>query len=228
MYLFDIAKSTAREIVEEVCNAFIRKLFQKDIAIPSRKTVVSIIQGFAGDWGFPQCVGALGGCHILILAPQDRPKDYFNHKVHNLILLQGLVHHNYCFMDINVGWPGSVHETWVLANSKLYQKGERGELFPHIAKEISGVLCPLLFSVILPIHYCNGSRNCTLMIEDSPGNCQCLTAVSAVLKGRWRCLLKRSDTHISRMPTVITVCAMLHNICELHRDEFNHDWIEDT
>ena len=47
-------------------------------------------------------------------------------------------------MDINVGWPGSVHETWVLANSKLYQKGERGELFPHIAKEISGVFVPIV------------------------------------------------------------------------------------
>ena len=46
------------------------------------------------------------------------------------------------------------------------------------------------------------------------------------LKGRWRCLLKRIDTHISRMPTVVAVCAILHNICEIHGDEFNHEWLE--
>ena len=47
------------------------------------------------------------------------------------------------------------------------------------------------------------------------------------LKGRWRCLLKRNDCHISRMPTIVTVCAILHNICEVHGDEFNHEWIQD-
>ena len=34
-------------------------------------------------------------------------------------------------------------------------------------------------------------------------------------------------THTSRMPTVVAVCAILHNICEIYGDEFNHEWLED-
>ena len=142
--ILDVAKSTACEIVEEVCNAFIRELFKKYIAVPFRDGVVSVIQGYAYDWGFPQCVGALDGCHIPILALQGCPRDYFNRKGQHSILLQGLVDHKFRFMDIHVGSPGSVHDTRVLANSKLYEKREHGELFPNAAKEFSSVLVPLV------------------------------------------------------------------------------------
>ena len=37
--------------------------------------------------------------------------------------------------------------------------------------------------------------------------------------------MKRNDTNISRMPTVVAVCAILHNICEVHGDEFNQEWL---
>ena len=36
------------------------------------------------------------------------------------------------------------------------------------------------------------------------------------LKGRWRCLLKRNDTATYNVPTLITACCVLHNVCE-HR-----------
>ena len=237
-HLFGVAKSTAREIVEEVCNAIVRKLFKKYIAIPSREALVSIIQGFADDWGFPQCVGALDGSHIPILVPQDFPKDYFNRKGHHSILLQGLVYHKYRFMDINVGWPGSVHDARVLANSKLYQKGERGELFPYIAKEMSGVSVPLvvlgdpaypLLQWIMKPYSDNGRLTRQQSVFNYRLSRARVVAENAFgrLKGRWRCLLKRNDCHISRMPTIVTVCAILHNICEVHGDEFNHEWIQD-
>ena len=48
------------------------------------------------------------------------------------------------------------------------------------------------------------------------------------LKGQWRCLLKRNDTHISRPPGVVVACTILHNICEIHGDEFNHEWLTDA
>lgn len=47
------------------------------------------------------------------------------------------------------------------------------------------------------------------------------------LKGRRRCLLKRDDTFIEDMPTVISACCVLHNICQVHRDHFNREWLQD-
>ena len=48
------------------------------------------------------------------------------------------------------------------------------------------------------------------------------------LKGRWRCLLKRNDAATEDVPMMITACCVLHNICEVHKDEFNDAWIEDS
>lgn len=30
------------------------------------------------------------------------------------------------------------------------------------------------------------------------------------------------------MPTIVAVCAILHNICEIHADEFNEQWLPDV
>ena len=40
------------------------------------------------------------------------------------------------------------------------------------------------------------------------------------LKGRWRCLLKRTDMDLKNIPNVIARCVILHNICETHKEQF--------
>lgn len=44
------------------------------------------------------------------------------------------------------------------------------------------------------------------------------------LKGRWRCLLKRNDTHLHKLSLTIAACCILHNICEEQNDEFEIEW----
>ena len=61
-------------------------------------------------WVFPQCVGAIDGSHIPIIVPKENPVDYFNKKGYHLVILQALVDHEYMFLDVYVGWPGSVHD----------------------------------------------------------------------------------------------------------------------
>lgn len=41
------------------------------------------------------------------------------------------------------------------------------------------------------------------------------------LKGRWRCLVKRLDVDIHTVPTIISACCTLHNLCEKHGDVYN-------
>jgi len=47
------------------------------------------------------------------------------------------------------------------------------------------------------------------------------------LKGRWRSLLKRNDIRIDHMTTLVTACCVLHNICEVHQDSFDEQWLDE-
>ena len=58
--------------------------------------------------------------------------------------MQAVVDHQYCFMDIYIGWPGSTHDARVLANSDVFKKGEAGTLFPSKQRRICGKDVPLL------------------------------------------------------------------------------------
>lgn len=48
------------------------------------------------------------------------------------------------------------------------------------------------------------------------------------LKGRWRCLLKRTDVDYTFMPDVVTACCILHNVCELNKEDFLPQWTADS
>ena len=37
--------------------------------------------------------------------------------------------------------------------------------------------------------------------------------------------MKRNDTDIDQMPTLVTACVVLHNICEVHGDHVDTDWL---
>lgn len=40
------------------------------------------------------------------------------------------------------------------------------------------------------------------------------------LKGRWRCLLKLNDTHITFISRTVSACCVLNNYCEYHNEEY--------
>ncbi len=89
--------------------------------------------------------GAIDGTHIGILAPADDPADYYNRKGFHSLILQGVVDHKLKFWDINMGWPGKVHDARVLANSSLYtRKIQNGTLLPEWTEVLEGVDVPLV------------------------------------------------------------------------------------
>ena len=48
------------------------------------------------------------------------------------MLAQAVVNYDYTITDVNIGWPGSVHDTRVFVHSGLYQKATAGELLPQV------------------------------------------------------------------------------------------------
>ena len=45
------------------------------------------------------------------------------------------------------------------------------------------------------------------------------------LKTRWRRLMKRNDMNVEFIAVIISACCVLHNICEIHGDEFDESWL---
>ena len=212
-------------------------LLPEYINVPSGDRLQNIIDGFLHKWGFPQCVGAIDGSRIPIIAPKENALDYFNRKGHHSVVLQALVACDYTFMDVYIGWPGSVHDARVLANSQLFQDAETGKLLPDTTVAINGVDVPLMILgdpayPMLPWLMKPFTENGRLSSKQLHFNYRLSRARMVVecafgrLKGRWRSLLKRNDTDIKFIPKYVATCCVLHNICEIHRDEFNEDWMQ--
>ncbi|GES92929.1 protein ANTAGONIST OF LIKE HETEROCHROMATIN PROTEIN 1-like [Rhizophagus clarus] len=146
-----------------------------------------ITNGFKITRNFPNVIGAINGSHIPIKAPHLFPVDYFNRKGFYSIVLQAVVDHKKKFLDICVGWPGSMHDSRILINSNLYNKFNN-QVTTHLNnKYILGD---------------GGYPNLSWLI------------VHIKILGRWRCLLNKLEVSFEIVLHIITTCCILHNICE--------------
>ena len=121
-HLFGIGRSTVCEIVHNTCQVIVDELLTHYINFPSGRRLDSIVSGFNHQWGVPQCAGAIDGTHFPVCAPLLNHTDYYNRKGNYSVNMQAVVDNQYRFLDIYVGWPGSVHDTRVFAHSSLYIK----------------------------------------------------------------------------------------------------------
>ena len=234
--LFGLGRSTIGEIVLDTCDAIALFLLPRYVRVPQDALLQEIVDGFLHRWGFPQTVGAIDGTHIPIIRPIESASDYYNRKGYYSVLMQALVDFRGLFMDINIGWPGKVHDARVFANSSLYKKASNGTLLPNQPRVIGGVEVPLIILgdpayPLLPWLMKPYLENSSTTSQERQFNYRQSRARMVVenafgrLKGRWRCLLKRMDTHVCNVPNIVASCVVLHNVCELYGDHCSDDWV---
>ena len=127
----------------------------------------------------------------------------------------------------------------VFSNSSLYRKGQSNSLFPGVQESIASREVPLvilgdpaypLLTWLMKAFPNNGR----LSQQQKHFNYRLSRARVVVehcygrLKGRWRCLLKRLDVDVNYASKVVAACCVLHNICEIHGDAFDDDWLNGT
>ena len=236
-HLFRVARSTVCVIVHKTCKAIFDVLFSEYVTFPKGRQLEETIRGFETRWQIPQCAGAIDGSHIPVSVPVNLHTDYYNRKGWYSMLVQAVVNYNYTITDVNIGWPGSVHDARVFVHSGLYQKATAGELLPQaFAKDISGVQVPpyLIADAAYPLKtwlmkpfpdrgLSSNKRTfnyrlsrARMVVENAFGR----------LKGRWRRLLKRCDMSLNNVPVIVAACCVLHNLCERYRDDYDDAWNE--
>ncbi|XP_065437712.1 uncharacterized protein LOC101931329 isoform X1 [Chrysemys picta bellii] len=226
---FGVGKSTVRVAVMQVANAIVELLLSKVVTLGN---VQVIIDGFA-VMGFPNCGGAIDGTHIPILGPDHQASQYINRKGYFSMVLQALVDHRGRFTNINVGWPGKVHDACVFRNSGLFRRLQEGIYFPDHKITVGDVEMPIVILrdpayPLMPwlmkpyIGALDSEKElfnyplskCRMVVEYAFGR----------LKGRWRSLLTRSDLSETNIPIVIAACCVLHNLCESKGETFMAGW----
>ena len=89
------------------------------MASPQNEDWIRIAQGFEMKWNFLNCIGALGGKHVVIQAPPYSGLIFFNYQKSFSIVLMALADHLYRFICIDVGAYGSNSDGCTFANCAL-------------------------------------------------------------------------------------------------------------
>ena len=213
---FDIPRTTCHDLVHRVSKG-IQQIFRQQIHFPSRDELPEIGAGFqqlAGSPAFGNVAGAIDGCHVRIVPPGAFAADYFNRKLFHSIQFQAICDHKGRFLDVHVGFPGSVHDARVLKSSPFYVHqlypppgwcllGDGG--YPCLAQPIR-----LLTPYREPVRNAVQGRYNAKM---SRARCVVERAFG-VLKTRWRSIfLKALEVKVEFVSEVIIDCLFLHNLC---------------
>lgn len=185
------------------------------------------------------CAGAIDGTHIAIIAPKEDHTDYVNRKGYHSIVIQSVVDCNYRFRDVVIGWPGSVHDARILSNSRVYEKGNNNTLFPDIRERIGDQDVPIVIIgdpayPLLPWRLKIYPENTSIPQSQRVFNYRLSRARMTVentygrWKGRFRRFSKRIDMEVSGVVNLTAASCVLHNMCELQKNEVLEDWMVGT
>lgn len=235
---FGVSHST----VSQVSWRFVEAMEEKGLhhlKWPTPMEMEDIKSRFQKIQGLPNCCGAIDTTHIMMCLPsmESSNKLWMDYEKKHSMVLQAIVDPEMRFRDIVTGWPGSMYELPVLLSSGFFKMCEEGtrlngermklaegvELREYIIGDSSFPLLPWLLTPYqgkdlsdAEIEF-NRKLSATRMVGQR---------ALARLKSMWKIIegeMWRPDRH--RLPRIILVCCLLHNIIIDMKDEVRDEML---
>ncbi|CAA7394807.1 unnamed protein product [Spirodela intermedia] len=221
---FNVGQST----VSQVTWRFIESMEERarhHLCWPDPAELTEVKSKLEAQSGLPQCCGAVGTTRVAMTLPAvESSDDWRDWESNYSMFLQGIVDHETRFLDVAIGWPGSMTPARLLRwsgffklcesgrrlNSRQIITSEEAELREYIVGDLSYPLLPWLMT---PYEE-GGAAAAAVAFNVRHRTVRQLAPMAfARLKGAWRILHKvmwRPDKH--KLPSIILVCCLLHNI----------------
>ena len=189
---------------------------KKIIKWPSKEELIADETEFRKLTIFPGAIGAIDGCHIEKKAPNETQADYLDRKCNHTVNLLAICNSKKQFIFIDVGFPGSAHDSRVLNCSGFLENLEsnKDDLLPNGDYHIIGDSAfPLSRYLLVPfkdygnlspkqIKFNKALSKTWVLIENTVG----------LLKCRFKRLFY-IDAEIKNIYKIVAACCVLHNLC---------------
>jgi len=234
---FGVSLATLAKSLRLVSEAINRNLGPELIKFPVTKDEIkNATSRFEAKFGIPQVIGCIDGTHIPIKRPSDNPQDYFCYKMKYSLNIQAICDEKGYFTDVEIKWPGSVHDARVYANSSI-NKALVSHKFPSIYQELlpgytpvpqillGDPAYPLLPNIMKEYANCIEDRHLTFntYLRSARNQIEC---AFGRLKSRWRILNRPVDVDLNISVQMIYCCFVLHNYCELNTQDISNDAVQ--
>lgn len=224
---FNISKSTVLYCLNTSISIINTYLCPKFIKWPDDDNEKQIISMNFNRYGMSNVIATIDGCHIPIKRPSENGNNYFNRKKFYSVVLQAVAKHNLMFIDVDVSWPGSVHDARVFRTSDLYVHGQNLCQPDYFILADSAYPC---LTWIIPPFKNNGHLTpmqvyFNTILSKTRVNSE---NAFALLKGRFRRIRDLLDrNNVQEICETIVACCVLHNICLVKGGEDILDFIDE-
>ena len=226
--MIGLGRSTVSTVVGEVTEAIVTCMWKECITAHMSVTEEDFknkILDMEELWQFPFSWGAVDGCHIPIKCPPggaESMKEYHNFKNFYSVVLMAIVDAKYRFVWGSCGFPGNSHDSVILQSTSLWAD-IKGGLLLNFSQFEQGIYVPplLLADSAFPMEawLMKPYSNAILTKEQRYFNYRLSRARIVVegayeqLKGRWRFLLRKSESNHFEVKMATLACMVLHNVC---------------
>ncbi|WAR17873.1 HARB1-like protein [Mya arenaria] len=161
--------------------------------------------------GLPNCLGAVDGTLVPIIAPKQNEEAFVSRKGCHALNVQAVADADMRFTDVVCRWPGASHDAMVFDNCALKEHLEATNI-GHLLGDSGYPLKPFLMTPYLhpgspaEERFNKAHKRGRVVVERSFG----------VLKARFRCLSKSGGClpfAPEKSANIILCCFKLHNLC---------------